>query len=82
MPGAQGSIEVIVQQVLPEPGSTVWRGRGVEITTGDYVLFGGDWRPMYALAEQLQEVDEVLADVPVWAVLTRTPGDGPVPIPA
>lgn len=62
-------MQVQVQQVIPD--GSVALGRGTDLETGDYVLFGGDWRPMRDIQAALEESSDVVADVPDWAVLNR-----------
>jgi hypothetical protein len=64
-------MDVLVTQVIPDPGETVWTGRGTDTETGDRVLFGGDWRPMLELHNALETEPEVVADVPTWSVIRR-----------
>jgi len=49
---------------------TVIEAVGVDLDTGDRVLFGGDHRPMYHILEALEAGEEVVAEVPDWAVLS------------
>ncbi len=69
---------VTVHTVLPNPGgvtfgSTVAKGVGIDPETGDTIHFGGDWRPMAALAEAVWELGEVDAEVEDWAIVRRIP---------
>ena len=70
-------IHVLVEQVLPKPGETIWLARGIEPETGDTIVFGGDWRPMSELALVVSEDGLTDAVVEPWQVLTRArpPGD-------
>jgi len=55
---------------------TIIKFRGVEVETGDQVLFGVDHRPARALAEGLRlrekyDAEPILAAVEEWQVLMR-----------
>lgn len=54
---------------------SVLRGEGVEIETGDVVVFHGDHRMMAAIAEHLEAMGEddepPIAFVPFWAIQSR-----------
>ena len=60
--------QVEVERVVP--GGSIWTGEGKDVTTGEHVVFGGDWRPMRDIAEALQAGAAPVANVPSWAVLS------------
>jgi len=63
---------VLVERVYPFClFDTVIQAGGVEIDSGDWVVFGGDHRPMYDIIEALEAGEEVVAEVPDWAVVHR-----------
>lgn len=63
-------MQVQVLFVYPAPGQTVWTADGVDVESGEPVSFAGDWRPMSELAAVVaNSEDDVLAEVPDWAVL-------------
>jgi hypothetical protein len=63
-------MQVLVTEVFPHPGGTVWVAEGIS-QDGRTVQFAGDWRPMRDLYLAVHEDgrDDVVADVPDWAVL-------------
>lgn len=61
-------MRVIVTEVTPQPGATVWKGKGFT-PEGKEVVFAGDWRQMSALLTMLEVEGEVDAEVEQWQVL-------------
>jgi hypothetical protein len=62
-----------VTSVQITPGSTVATAAGEDVESGEFVSFAGDWRPMLHLAEALADGQEVVAEVPLWAMLYQAP---------
>lgn len=65
---------VIVNEVEPAPGSTVWTAFGTEEESGDEIKFAGDWRSMEGLADLLELHGEIPCEVEGWQVLSRSKG--------
>lgn len=59
---------MMVRVLSVEPQGTVAIGRGEDMD-GQPVVFGGDWRPMSDIAAALEAGEDVVAEVPDWAVL-------------
>ena len=55
---------------------TIGQGRGLDVETGQRVVFGGDWRPMQALGEAVDDGEEPLVEIEEWQVLRTGPGGG------
>ena len=53
-------------------GGSIARGGGTDTTTGEYVDFAGDARPMHDLGEALNQDIYVEVEVPEWAILAVT----------
>jgi hypothetical protein len=64
-------MQVLVKEVFPHPGGTVWVAEGIDTITGRTVQFAGDWRPMRDIFEAVhgEGRDDVVTEVPDWAVL-------------
>jgi hypothetical protein len=65
----EDGISVVVEEVTG--GGSIAQGEGFEVETGDRVLFAGDNRAMYAIAEAIEAGEEPTAFVPSWAILSR-----------
>jgi hypothetical protein len=65
-------MQVLVKEVFPHPGGTVWVAEGTDTETGREVQFAGDWRPMRWIFEAVHTEgrDDVIAEVPDWALLS------------
>lgn len=66
-------MRIIETHTVEYDGGTVAIGVGVDTKTGEEVRFGGDHRPMLALAEAIEEHGPVNAEVEDWAILSRGP---------
>jgi hypothetical protein len=62
-------MQVQVQQVVPD--GTVAIGRGLDLATGDLVIFSGERRPMRNIQADLEEHAEVVTEISDRAVLSR-----------
>ncbi len=71
----EGDLEVEVTQGIDGPGSSVWTFQGVDIDTGDLIIFGADRRPAEALWDALVNDEVPVALVPSWAILSREEGE-------
>lgn len=60
---------LLIDNILPDVGETVWRGIGTDPETGEQHKFAGDWRPMLDILNALNAGEVPTADVPDWAVI-------------
>lgn len=66
----EDTITVEVEDVFDNGTTAIGIGR--DTTTGELIRFGGDWRPMAALAEAVAMDGSAEAEVPLWAILSRS----------
>jgi hypothetical protein len=69
--GKEEPVEIRVERVFVPAGSTVGYGFGTTDDGTVEVIFGGDARMMVLMFEALAEGNEVVADLPEWAVLAQ-----------
>lgn len=62
-------MKVIVTEVTPAFGATVWQAEGIT-PEGKQVRFAGDWRPMRDLYEAVALRGAVEAVIEPWQVLS------------
>jgi len=63
---------VLVESVQPyDPSSTVIVFDGLDNLTGDTITFAVDHRPAQAIIAALDNDEEILLDLPDWAIIRR-----------